>query len=147
MTTRLPRRTARGFTLLEVMVTVAIVGILAAVSYPSYTSYMVRTQRAAATACLTEMGQFMERVYASNLRYDQNNGAATALPGVQCRTSLSSRYTISFASGEPTDRSFRVQAVPQGTQATGDAQCATLSLTQAGTKAISGGGTVANCWR
>ena len=147
MTNRLPRRTARGFTLLEVMVTVAIVGILAAVSYPSYTSYMVRTQRAAATACLTEMGQFMERVYASNLRYDQNNGSATALPGVQCRTSLASRYTISFASGEPTDRTFRVQAVPKAAQAANDGKCATLSLTQTGAKGVTGTGTVDDCWR
>ena len=147
MNTRTSRRAARGFTLIELMVAVAIVGILAAVTYPSYTSYVVRTQRAQASSCLTEMAQFMERVYASNVRYDQNNGTATALPTTACRTDIASRYTLQFASSEPTERTFRIQAVPKGAQASNDGKCGTLSLTQTGVKGITGTGTVDDCWR
>jgi type IV pilus assembly protein PilE len=144
----LPRRArSGGFTLVELMVTVAITGILAAVAYPSYTSYIVRTQRSKASSCVAEMAQFMERVYATNLVYNQNNGVATVLPASQCRTDIASRYTLSFASGQPTARTFAVQAVPQGQQASADATCGTLSLSQTGAKTISGSGTVASCWK
>lgn len=139
------QRTSAGFSLIELMVVVAIVGILAAVALPSYQAYVVRTQRAAATACLAEMAQFMERVYASNLRYDLNNAVATALPAAQCRNDIAARYTIALAASA--QRTFSVTATPQGAQASADGQCATLSITQAGTRAISGTGTVPDCWR
>ena len=139
------RRARRGFTLIELMITVAIVAILAAVALPSYQRHVVRTQRAAAAACLTEMAQFMERVYVSNLRYDQNNSVATALPAADCRDRVSARYTIAIASvGQ---RTFSLTATPQGAQASADTGCATLAVNQTGTRGVSGTDTVANCWR
>ena len=137
----------RGFTLIELLVTLAIVAILASVALPSYTASVTRTHRSHAVACLTEQGQFMERVYTINLRYDQNAGVATALPATQCRTDLAARYTLSFPNAQPTQRGFVLQAVPQGAQASADAACGTLTLTQAGVKGISGTGAVASCWR
>ena len=139
--------TSHGFTLIELMVAIAIVGILAAVAIPGYQSYVMRTHRGHAEACLTEQAQFMERVYTINLRYDQNAGVATALPATQCRTDLAARYTLSFPNAQPTQRGYVVQAVPQGTQASGDTACGTLTITQAGVKGISGTSTVAACWR
>jgi type IV pilus assembly protein PilE len=136
----------RGFTLIELMITVAIIAILSAVVYPSYASYVLRTNRSAAASCMTELGQFMERVYVGNLRYDQNNGAATTLPALQCSSDLSARYTFAFASGSPATTTYTLSAAPRGAQA-GDTACGTLSLTQAGTKGVSGSSTVANCWR
>jgi type IV pilus assembly protein PilE len=136
---------AGGFTLIELMIVVAIVAILAAVALPSYQSYVVRTQRSAAASCLTEMAQFMERVYTSNLRYDQNNGAATALPATQCRTDIAARYTVALAAVD--QRTFSLTAAPQGVQATADTACATLSIDQTGAKAVSGTGSVVTCWR
>lgn len=141
---RTPR--SRGFTLIELMIAVAVVAIIAAVALPSYQSYVVRTQRSAAAACLTQMAQFMERVYATNLRYDQNNGAATALPAMQCRDDIAARYTIALASGVA-QRTFSVTATPQGAQASADTACATLALNQTGAKSVSGTDTVAHCWR
>ena len=136
---------AGGFTLIELMIVVAIVAIVAMVALPSYQGSVVRTQRAAAVACLADMAQFMERVYATNLRYDQNNGAATALPVTQCRTDISARYTLAL--GASTQRTFNLTATPQGLQASVDTECATLSIGQTGAKAISGSATVAKCWR
>jgi type IV pilus assembly protein PilE len=135
-------------TLIELMVAVAIVGILGAVAYPSYTGHVTRTQRARAAGCLMEMAQFMERVYAANLRYDQNNAAATALPALQCSTELSAHYTLAFASGQPQQRTFTLQATPQGQQASRDTRCATLGLNQAGARTRSAAAaTTAECWK
>lgn len=139
-------RRAGGFTLIELMITVAIVAIIAAVALPSYQGYVVRTQRSAAAACLTQMAQFMERVYATNLRYDQNNGAATALPATQCQNDIAARYTIALAGGVA-QRTFSVTATPLGAQAAADTGCATLALDQTGAKSVSGADTVAHCWR
>lgn len=135
-----------GMTLIELMVVVAIIALLASIAYPSYTSHMLRTRRAAAEGCLGDLSSFMERVYASNLRYDQNGGAATALPAVQCRTDLTASYSFAFAASEPTQRTFDIRATPAGAQ-TADTRCATLGITHTGAKLFSGTATLAECWR
>ena len=60
---------ALGFTLIEVMITVAIIAVLTAIAYPSYESHVTKTRRAAAAGCLLERAQFMERFYTTNLSY------------------------------------------------------------------------------
>ena len=71
---------SRGFTLIEVVITIAIIGILAAVALPSYRAYIERGHRAAAKTVLLEAAQFMERYRASNFRYVDAAGAAPQLP-------------------------------------------------------------------
>tara|TARA_R110001583_G_scaffold184037_2_gene343063 strand:+ start:52168 stop:52572 length:405 start_codon:yes stop_codon:yes gene_type:complete len=131
---------AKGFTLIEVMIVVAIVGILAAVAYPSYQQHVLKTRRAAAAGCLLEHAQFMERYYTTNMTY------VGAVPAVSCTADLTGFYAFGLSAGTPvTATTYLIEATPQGTQ-TADALCGTLAINQAGTKTESGTGTSADCW-
>ena len=139
-------RTMLGFTLIEMMITVVIMGILVAVALPSYNAQVARTRRASASGCAMELAQYMERVYTSNLRYDMDNGVDTVLPSTPCRNELSGSYGFAFAS-TPQARSYSIVATPQGSQATRDSGCGALSINQANIKGVSGTKPVSDCWR
>ena len=140
-----------GFTLIELMITVAVVAILAAIAYPSYTGYVQRARRADAKTVLLEAAQFMERVYTERGAYNKkaDGSAATTLSDVGMPTSLQSApkegatkyYTISAA---PNAATYTLQAAPQGAQAS--EACGTLTLANDGTKGQATGKTVDDCW-
>jgi len=132
----------KGMTLIEIMIVVAIVGILAAVAYPSYQNHILRSHRAAATSCLLELSQFMERNYTQNMRYDS---VGFVLPNLQCMTESATRYTYS---SEQAQRTYTVTATAKGPQAA-DTNCKALGMNQAGTKLVDGdnvAAAVAECW-
>lgn len=134
-----------GFTLIELMVVVAIIGILAAVTYPSYQEYVHRANRAEAKSILLEMAQLLERNYTEANRYDQtSSGGDFTLPVTQSPRSGTAKYTIQFAAGTLTRNAYTLEAVPAGNMA-GDA-CGTLALTQTGAKSVSGSKSVDECW-
>jgi type IV pilus assembly protein PilE len=148
--------TQAGVTLIELLITVAIVGILAAVAYPSYQNHVLRASRADAEGVLMEAAQFLERNYTTNNCYHRSDSACgTARASNNCvgatgEVSLAglcvapkigtTRYNISFSS--ILSQSYTLQAVPTGT----DAVCGTLTLTNTGVKGESGTGTAAECW-
>ena len=135
----------RGFNLMELMVAVTIIGIIVAVAIPSYSSYMLNTRRIAATSCVVEMAQFMERVYTTSMNYGLNAGAATVLPNTSCRNDLASFYTLSLVT---TPQTFILTATPIDAQAR-DTNCGVLTLNQAGTRTAAGNATavkVRECW-
>ena len=88
---------SRGFTLVEIMIVVAIVAILGAVALPSYRSSVLKSQRAEARGVLLETAQFMQRFYSQNDRYDQDRaGAAVAIPGPLATVQIPVRVPSGF---------------------------------------------------
>ncbi|MFZ1319763.1 MAG: type IV pilin protein [Candidatus Nitrotoga sp.] len=142
----------KGFTLVELMVAVVIIGIVVAVALPSYQNHVRQSNRAVAKAILLENAQFMERFYTVNNQYDATVGADgianaggddvdVALPLTQSpRTGAVVQYNISLQA--VADATFTLRAVPVGSMA-GDI-CGTLTLTNTGVQGA--GGDIASCW-
>lgn len=133
-------RNSRGFTLIELMITVVIISILAAIAIPSYTAYVVRTHRTAAKACMLEFAQSMERYYTTNMTYDG------ADPSLGCTTDggIDTKYT--FAVDTPSARRYTITATPIGAQLARDTDCGTLTLNEAGERTNSGSAALEKCW-
>lgn len=129
----------RGFTLIELMITVAIVAILASVAMASYNFAVVKSRRSAATGCLLERAQFMERYYTTRMTY------ANAPNPAQCGAEVEPHYTLAF-SGTPDATRYTITATPKGSQASADTKCGTLSINAQGVRGKTGSGSVNDCW-
>lgn len=132
------RRQSRGFTLIELMVTVAIVAILAAIAYPSYTNYVVRSNRSAAQGYMLELSNLEQR-YLLDARSYAPDLAALNYP---IPSNVSPNYQIDPVPTAGTPPKFKITATPIGSQATRDTACGTLTIDEAGVKTAGAPG----CW-
>jgi len=133
----------RGFTLIELMIAVVVVGILAKIAFGSYSASVQKSRRADAKAALMEISQQLERYYT------QQNTYATATlgsGGIYSSTSKNGYYTLAVPAASLTASAYRITATPVGAQ-TGDA-CGTFMLDEQGNQSVSGGSVTdaTQCW-
>ena len=135
---------ARGFTLIELMIVVAIIGILAAIAVPQYSDYVTRSRRADGQSTLLRVAQELERCYTQFSAYNNTNCAVVGTGGVS-ETSPEGYYVIAAAGSALSASAFTLTATPQGAQATNDSDCTTLTLTHLGGQGATGDD-ADNCW-
>jgi type IV pilus assembly protein PilE len=130
----------RGFTLLELMITVTLLAILVGIAYPAYTSYMVKARRVDGVAAINHAAMFMESWRSDNATYAGGDGDA-AFPA----NSERGYYTIATTAAA-TASGYTLKATPAGIQAS-DTACTSLTLSSTGTRGYTGTAPdVDTCW-
>jgi type IV pilus assembly protein PilE len=127
------KKNNRGFTLIELMIVIAIIGILAAVGYPAYTNAVKKGNRADGIDSLLTLAGLMEEYYMNNDTYS----TATIANTIGSDTSSDGLYKISITQKE--DYYYMLRAVPQN----GDTECGNLFLDSTGKKTSQSG---TDCW-
>jgi type IV pilus assembly protein PilE len=136
------RRHARGITLLELMIVVAIVGILSAIAYPNYRQHVLRGNRTEAKAAMMQAAQALEKCFTRFGAY--NNASCVEHTRVNAgRLTETGKYLLSFQA-PATATTFTLQAVPQSGQVA-DTACGTLTIDQANTRSATGSNPT-RCW-
>lgn len=149
---------AKGFTLIEMMVVIAIVGVLAAIAYPNYQQYTLRSNRTEGQALLNDAAAREERYFAQNNVYVSAPGDLGKLnipntttsdsgdTATSSALSATGKYQLSVSKVDD-DGGYTLTATPQGAQAA-DTKCGNLTLNAIGARGVSASGASVNdCWK
>ncbi len=144
------RHTQGGFTLIELMVVVAILGIIVAIAYPTYTDQVRKSRRAEGMGELLELADRMERHYSDQNTYDQTFGGADMTAAVLWKsTTTSGYYTLSVDAGT-TNIAFTARATPTAKGDQNKDKCGTFVINSQGMKSLANaasGYSNEDCWR
>ena len=125
-----------GFTLIEVIVVMVVIGILAAVAIPNYSEYVMRGHRASAQAYISDLASRQAQFFIDRRRYADTVAALN----VPAPAEIANRYTVTVVAAAGPPSTFTVTATPNGPQA-GD-RCGVMTIDQTGTKVAA----ATRCW-
>jgi len=146
MSTQSSKHASSGFTLIELMVTVAIVTILATIAVTSYTSQIQKSRRTEAKSALLDLAGREERLFSTSNTYSSDEAAlgyATAAGTTMTGMAFGNGYYQLTA--VTTANTYTLTATPVGQQAS-DTACGSLSVNQLGVQGVTGTSTVSTCW-
>ena len=130
------RRSNRGFTLIEIMIVIAIIGIVITIGYPSLTEYVKKGRRTEVAGLLSEQAQVLERFYSKNNVYTNATGLSAG----------NDFYTITPAL---TDQTFLLTATRKAGSTMASDKCGDFTLTNTGVRSMvnaTSGLTTRDCW-